>query len=59
VGGDLVDDVVPFRAEGVERVGEIGGGPQHAGVGDQCEAEGLVDLVVEVPGADVALVGEE
>lgn len=35
VGGVLVVGVVPFRAEGVECVGEIGGGPQDAGVGDQ------------------------
>ena len=59
VGGVLVVDIAPFRAEGIERVGEIGGGPQYAGVGDQREAQGLVDLVVEVPPSNLTLMGEE
>jgi hypothetical protein len=42
----------------VERIAGIGGRPQHAGVGDQCEAELLDGPVAEVA-AHVALTGEE
>ena len=45
--------------QGVERVAEIGRGPQHAGVGDEGEAQCLVDLVIEMTSSDVALMGEE
>lgn len=41
----------------VERIAGAGGRPQHAGVGDQCEAERLVGLVAEA--ANVALMGYE
>ena len=55
----LVGDRGAVGAQRVERVAEIGRGPQHRGVGDQGEAQCLVDLVVEVAASDVALVGEE
>jgi hypothetical protein len=35
----------------VERIAEVGRRPQHRGVGDEGEAQRLIDLVVEVPGA--------
>lgn len=59
VGRHLVVDVQPFGAQGVEDIGEVAGSPQHAGVGDQRQAEGLVDLVVKVASAYVSLVSEE
>jgi hypothetical protein len=44
-----------LTAQRVERIAGAGGRPQHAGVCDQCEAERLVDLVVEVVATDAAL----
>jgi len=55
----FVGEAVAVGTEGVERVAEVGRGPQHGGVGDQSEAERLLDLVIEVPPPDVALVSEE
>lgn len=55
----LLGDRAAVGTEDVECVAEVGGGPQHGGVGGQSEAERLVDLVVEVSAPDVALVGEE
>jgi hypothetical protein len=55
----FVGDGIAVGAQGVERVAEVGRGPQDRGVGDEVQAEGLVDLVVEVAATDVALVGEE
>ena len=46
----FVGDGAALGAQGVERVAEVGGGPQHDGVGDEGEAECLVDLVIEVFG---------
>jgi hypothetical protein len=40
-------------------VSAIGCGPQHAGVGDQSEAQCLIDLVIEMTASDVALMHEE
>lgn len=59
VGGVLLVDVVPFRAESVERVREIGCGPRYAGIDDRCEARCLIDLVVEVSPSNLTQVGEE
>ncbi len=59
VRGRFVGDGVAVGAKRVERVAEVGRGPQHGGVGDQGQAERLVDLVVEVAAPDVPLVGEE
>jgi len=55
----FVGDGLAVGSKGVERVAEVGRGPQHGGVGDQGEAQRLVDLVIEVQSPDVALVGEE
>ncbi|MDQ6671038.1 MAG: hypothetical protein M3069_09845, partial [Chloroflexota bacterium] len=55
----FVGDGVAVGTKGVEGVAEIGRGPQHGGVGDQSQAQRLVNLVVEVPAPDVTLVGEE
>ena len=52
VRGDLVADLDAICPQGVDRVGEIGGGPQHAGVGDQGEAQCLIDLVIEMASSD-------
>jgi hypothetical protein len=57
VGGVLVGDREAFGSQRSEHVGEVGGGPQHAGVGDQGEAERLVDLVVEVTAASAGTEG--
>jgi len=38
VRGDLVSDLDAVCAQRVDRVAEIGGSPQHAGVGDQRQA---------------------
>src|SRR5271166_5572191 len=38
VRGDLVSDLDAVCAQRVDRVAEIGGGPHHAGVGDQRQA---------------------
>ena len=54
-----VGDGVAVGAQSVERVAEVGGGPEHRGIGDEGEAQRLVDLVIEVPSPDVALMGEE
>ena len=59
VSGELVGEREALGAHRVESVGEVGGSPQHGGVGDKGQAERLVDLVVQVAAADVALVGEE
>jgi len=59
LGRHLVVDVQPFGAQCVEDIGEVAGGPQHAGVGDQCQAEDLVDLIVKVASACASLVSEE
>ena len=42
----------------VECIAGVGGHPQHAGVGDQCEAERLVGLVAKLA-TNVALIGDE
>jgi hypothetical protein len=55
----FVGDRVAAGAQRVEGVAEVRGGPQHDGVGDEGEAEGLVDLVVEVTSPNMALMGEE
>ena len=55
----FIGDGEAFGSQGVECVGEVGGGPQHAGVGDQGEAQCLVDLIVEVVASDVTLAGGE
>jgi hypothetical protein len=49
----LVGDGVAFGTQRVERVAEVGSGPEHGGVGDQCETERLIDLVVQVTPAEV------
>jgi len=55
----FVGDGVAVGTEGIERIAEVGGGPQDRSVGAESQAEGLIDLVIEVPAPDVALVGEE
>jgi len=55
----FVGDGVALGAQGVERVAEVGGGPQDGGVCDKGQTQRLIDLVVEVSASDVALVGEE
>ncbi len=55
----LVGDREAFGAQGVEGIREIGRCPEHRGVGDEGQAKGLVDLVVEMTSSDVSLVGEE
>jgi len=50
---------LPSARSASRGVAEVGRGPQHGGVGDQGEAQRLVDLVVEVPSPDVTLMGEE
>jgi hypothetical protein len=47
VSGDLVCDLDAVGTQRVDRVAEIRGGPQHAGIGDQREAQRLVDLIIE------------
>jgi hypothetical protein len=59
VPGGLVGDRVAVGPQRVEGAAHVGRGPQHRGVGDQGEAQCLVDLVVEVAAADMAVVGEE
>jgi hypothetical protein len=59
VFGGRVGDRVAVGAQSVEGVAKVGGGPERRGVGDEGEAQRLVDLVVEVPSPDVALMGEE
>lgn len=45
-GAEVGDDLVGHRLVGVgEGVGEVGGGPQNAGVDDEGVAEGLGGLV--------------
>jgi hypothetical protein len=56
---DLVGDLDAVCPQRVERVAEIGGGPQDTRVGDQSEAQCLVDLVIEMASLDVALMREE
>jgi len=55
----LVADLDTICPQGVDRVAEIGSRPQHAGVGDQGEAQCLIDLVIEMTSSDVALMREE
>jgi len=55
----LVGDREAFGAQGVEGIREIGRCPEHCGVGDEGQAQRLVDLVVEMTSSDVSLVGEE
>ena len=55
----LVGDGTALGAQRVEGVAEVVRGPQDGGVGHQCQAQRLVDLVVEVTAPDVTLVGEE
>ena len=55
----LVCEGVAVGTQRVERVADVGRGPQHRGVGDQRETERLIDLVIEVSPTDVSLVGEE
>ena len=57
--GEVVGDLDAVIAQCVERVTEVGGRPEHRGVGDKGEAERLIDLVVEMAATDLALVGEE
>src|SRR4051812_28182226 len=59
VAGGLIVHRVAVGAYRVEGVAHVGRGPQHRRVGDQGEAQCLVDLVIEVAASDVALVGEE
>ena len=40
-------------------IGEVGGGLQRRGIGDESLAQRLIDLVVEVTSSHVPLVGEE
>ena len=54
----LVGDREAFGAQGVKGIREIGRCPEHRGVGDEGQAKGLVDLVVEMTSSDVSLVGE-
>lgn len=56
---ELRGDRGTLVSQRVEGVAEVGGVPQDGGVGDECEAQGLVDLIVELAAPDVALVGEE
>ena len=59
VRGCVIADREAFDPQHLDRVAEIGRGPQHAGVGDDGQAQCLVDLVIEMSSTDVALVGEE
>jgi hypothetical protein len=59
VRDDLVGDLDAVCPQRVDRVAEIGGGPQHAAIGDQGEAQCLIDLVIEMTSSDVALMREE
>lgn len=43
----------------VDRLLEVGGGPENAGVDDEGVAEGLHGLVFEVVVADLGMLGEE
>lgn len=52
----FVGDGVAVGTDGIERTAELGRGPQHGGGDDKSEAQRLVDLVVEVPTADVEMV---
>jgi len=42
----FVGDGVAVGAQGVDRVPEIGRGPEHGGVGDEGQAEGLIDSML-------------
>lgn len=55
VGGGFAGDLGTLTAQRAERIAGVGGRPQHAGVCDQCEAECLVDPVVEVVATNAAL----